>query len=73
MEGIIHIGAVNCAEDPHLCQSQNVRGYPSLIAYPDVRQCYVISENFIFSTLSSMATEKLTRLLSLLHQNCALS
>ncbi|KAI6174875.1 DnaJ-like protein subfamily C member 10 [Aphelenchoides bicaudatus] len=35
MEGIIRIGAVNCAEDPHLCQSQNVRGYPSLVAFPD--------------------------------------
>jgi DnaJ family protein C protein 10 len=35
MEGIIKIGAVNCAEDPHLCQSQHVRAYPSLVAYPD--------------------------------------
>lgn len=35
MEGIIKIGAVNCAEDPHLCQSQNVMGYPSLVVYPD--------------------------------------
>jgi DnaJ family protein C protein 10 len=35
MNGIIKIGAVNCAEDPHLCQSQHVRAYPSLVAYPD--------------------------------------
>jgi DnaJ family protein C protein 10 len=35
MDGIIKIGAVNCAEDPHLCQSQRVNAYPSLVAYPD--------------------------------------
>jgi len=34
MEGVVRIGAVNCAEDPMLCQSQNVMGYPSLVVYP---------------------------------------
>uniref|UniRef100_A0A915CMW4 DnaJ homolog subfamily C member 10 n=1 Tax=Ditylenchus dipsaci TaxID=166011 RepID=A0A915CMW4_9BILA len=34
MDGIIRVGAVNCAEDPMLCQSQNVVGYPSLVVYP---------------------------------------
>ncbi|KAI1726857.1 thioredoxin domain-containing protein [Ditylenchus destructor] len=34
MDGIVRIGAVNCAEDPVLCQSQNVVGYPSLVVYP---------------------------------------
>ncbi|KAK0422224.1 hypothetical protein QR680_007443 [Steinernema hermaphroditum] len=33
MDGVIRIGAVNCAEDPMLCQSQNVMGYPSLVLY----------------------------------------
>jgi hypothetical protein len=33
-EGVARIGAVNCAEDPNLCRSQNVMGYPSLIVYP---------------------------------------
>ncbi|KAF7639830.1 hypothetical protein Mgra_00000750 [Meloidogyne graminicola] len=33
-EGVARIGAVNCAEDPQLCRSQNVMGYPSLIVYP---------------------------------------
>ncbi|VDM24465.1 unnamed protein product [Toxocara canis] len=35
MEGVLRIGAVNCAEDPMLCQSQNVMGYPSLVLYPE--------------------------------------
>ena len=35
MEGVVRIGAVNCAEDPMLCQSQNVMGYPSLVLFPD--------------------------------------
>uniref|UniRef100_A0A0K0D7Z1 Thioredoxin-like_fold domain-containing protein n=1 Tax=Angiostrongylus cantonensis TaxID=6313 RepID=A0A0K0D7Z1_ANGCA len=34
MEGAIRIGAVNCAEDPGLCQSQRVYAYPSLVLYP---------------------------------------
>ncbi|CAI4224319.1 unnamed protein product [Auanema sp. JU1783] len=34
MEGAIRIGAVNCAEDPMLCQSQRVGAYPSLVFYP---------------------------------------
>ena len=33
-EGVARIGAVNCAEDPGLCQSQRVMGYPSLVLYP---------------------------------------
>ncbi|KHJ92232.1 hypothetical protein OESDEN_07886, partial [Oesophagostomum dentatum] len=36
MEGAIRIGAVNCAEDPGLCQSQRVYAYPSLVIYPTV-------------------------------------
>lgn len=36
MEGTIRIGAVNCAEDPMLCQSQRVNAYPSLVMYPSV-------------------------------------
>lgn len=34
MEGTVRIGAVNCAEDPQLCQSQRVNAYPSLVLYP---------------------------------------
>ncbi|VDO77075.1 unnamed protein product [Haemonchus placei] len=34
MEGVVRIGAVNCAEDIVLCQSQNVNAYPSLVLYP---------------------------------------
>ncbi|CAJ0595479.1 unnamed protein product [Cylicocyclus nassatus] len=34
MEGAVRIGAVNCAEDPGLCQSQRVYAYPSLVIYP---------------------------------------
>ncbi|CAG9540325.1 unnamed protein product [Cercopithifilaria johnstoni] len=34
MEGVLRIGAVNCAEDPMLCHSQGVMGYPSLVIYP---------------------------------------
>jgi len=33
-EGVAQIGAVNCAEDPGLCQSQRVTHYPSLLLYP---------------------------------------
>lgn len=36
MEGAVRIGAVNCAEDPGLCQSQRVNAYPSLVLYPSV-------------------------------------
>lgn len=35
MDGVLRIGAVNCAEDPMLCQSQNVMAYPSLVIYPE--------------------------------------
>uniref|UniRef100_A0A158R4Y1 DnaJ homolog subfamily C member 10 n=1 Tax=Syphacia muris TaxID=451379 RepID=A0A158R4Y1_9BILA len=35
MDGVLRIGAVNCAEDPMLCQSQNVMAYPSLVLYPE--------------------------------------
>ncbi|CAJ0577647.1 unnamed protein product, partial [Mesorhabditis spiculigera] len=35
MDGVIRVGAVNCAEDPGLCQSQHVHGYPSLVWYPE--------------------------------------
>ncbi|CAD6184800.1 unnamed protein product [Caenorhabditis auriculariae] len=34
IEGVVRIGAVNCAEDPMLCQSQRVNAYPSLVFYP---------------------------------------
>ncbi|CAB3407971.1 unnamed protein product [Caenorhabditis bovis] len=34
IEGTIRVGAVNCAEDPMLCQSQRVGAYPSLVFYP---------------------------------------
>uniref|UniRef100_A0A914HEM4 DnaJ homolog subfamily C member 10 n=1 Tax=Globodera rostochiensis TaxID=31243 RepID=A0A914HEM4_GLORO len=34
MDGIARIGAVNCAEDPELCQSQQVNAYPSLVLFP---------------------------------------
>ncbi|VDK42185.1 unnamed protein product [Anisakis simplex] len=34
IEGVLRIGAVNCAEDPMLCASQDVMGYPSLVLYP---------------------------------------
>lgn len=46
MDGIIRIGAVNCAEDPMLCQSQQVRGYPSLVVYPQVLFFYFIFTYF---------------------------
>lgn len=48
MSGIIKIGAVNCAEDPHLCQSQNVRAYPSLLAYPDVNSIFICSKKISY-------------------------
>lgn len=35
-EGVARIGAVNCAEDPGLCQSNRIQGYPSLVLYPHV-------------------------------------
>lgn len=31
---IVRIGAVNCAEDRPLCQSEGIRSYPSLVLYP---------------------------------------
>ncbi|VIO96670.1 Uncharacterized protein BM_BM6629 [Brugia malayi] len=34
MEDVLRIGAVNCAEDPMLCHSEGVTGYPSLVIYP---------------------------------------
>ncbi|CAI2295959.1 unnamed protein product [Caenorhabditis sp. 36 PRJEB53466] len=34
IEGTIRVGAVNCAEDPQLCQGQRVGAYPSLVFYP---------------------------------------
>lgn len=36
----MRIGAVNCAEDPMLCQSQNVVGYPSLVVFPQVNNFF---------------------------------
>lgn len=36
MFGGIRIGAVNCADDPFLCQSQGINGYPSLVLFPKV-------------------------------------
>lgn len=36
MDGVVRIGAVNCAEDPELCQSHRVMGYPSLVLFPQV-------------------------------------
>ena len=36
MDGFVKIGAVNCAEDPGLCQSQRVMAYPTLVVYPKV-------------------------------------
>ncbi len=36
LEGVVRVGAVNCADDFMLCRQQNIRAYPSLIYYgPD--------------------------------------
>lgn len=35
LEGVIRIGAVNCADERQLCQMQGVHGYPSLLVFPD--------------------------------------
>lgn len=40
MDGVIRIGAVNCAEDPMLCRSQQVTAYPTLLLYPEVNIFY---------------------------------
>ncbi|CAL4084368.1 unnamed protein product, partial [Meganyctiphanes norvegica] len=34
LEGVIRIGAVNCDDDYHLCSSQGIGSYPSLLFYP---------------------------------------
>lgn len=52
MHGIIRIGAVNCAEDPHLCQSQSVNSYPSLLLYPQVQKFTNILTIFLAHILS---------------------
>lgn len=36
LDGVIRIGAVNCADERQLCQLQGVHGYPSLILFPNV-------------------------------------
>uniref|UniRef100_A0A0N4ZFY1 DnaJ homolog subfamily C member 10 n=1 Tax=Parastrongyloides trichosuri TaxID=131310 RepID=A0A0N4ZFY1_PARTI len=33
-ENVIRVGAVNCAEGPNFCNSQNIRAFPSLVLYP---------------------------------------
>jgi len=35
LDGVIRIGAVNCADERQLCQMQGVHGYPSLILFPN--------------------------------------
>ncbi|KAK6052744.1 thioredoxin [Cooperia oncophora] len=58
MEGVVRIGAVNCAEDPGLCQSQRVNAYPSLVIYPSgefyggVRDVELLQE-FIMQRMTS--------------------
>ena len=37
LEGVVRIGAVNCDDDYHLCSSQGIRSYPTLVSYPGVR------------------------------------
>lgn len=58
MEGVLRIGAVNCAEDPMLCHSQGVMGYPSLVIYPHVsfRTLFFIYM-LLFDTYSLTETE----------------
>ncbi|XP_063869825.1 dnaJ homolog subfamily C member 10-like isoform X2 [Scylla paramamosain] len=34
LEGVVRIGAVNCDDDYHLCSSQGIRSYPTLVSYP---------------------------------------
>lgn len=34
LEGVVRIGAVNCDDDYHLCSSQGIRSYPTLLSYP---------------------------------------
>ena len=36
LEGVIRIGAVNCADEWMLCNHQGIRSYPTLIMYPAV-------------------------------------
>jgi len=35
LDGVIRIGAVNCADERQLCQLQGIHGYPSLVLYPN--------------------------------------
>lgn len=41
LEGVVRIGAVNCDDDYHLCSSQGIRSYPTLVSYPGVRMSWV--------------------------------
>ncbi|XP_047492349.1 dnaJ homolog subfamily C member 10-like [Penaeus chinensis] len=34
LEGVVRIGAVNCDDEYHLCSSQGIRSYPTLVSYP---------------------------------------
>lgn len=43
LEGVVRIGAVNCDDDYHLCSSQGIGSYPSILFYPG-RQMYQSSK-----------------------------
>ena len=40
LEGVVRIGAVNCADDWMLCRQQGIRSYPSLVIYPSREKYY---------------------------------
>ena len=48
LEGVIRIGAVNCDDDWHLCQRQNIHSYPSLIMYPKVTTSQLCKHNYVY-------------------------
>jgi len=45
LDGVIRIGAVNCADERQLCQLQGIHGYPSLILYPNACQLPIYPGN----------------------------
>lgn len=59
MQGVVRVGAVNCAEDPQLCQSQSVNSYPSLVIYPQVgTQNYLASSHSTLFFVENLVSRK---------------
>lgn len=67
MEGTLRIGAVNCAEDPVLCQSQNVMAYPSLVVFP--QRIFYRGERSVDSLVAFISAWMPTKMYRLDEQN----